>query len=252
MKLTVLGSGTLVPNGERNSAGYFVETQDARVMLDCGAGTVHALARYGLPWERMSHLFVSHFHIDHIGELASLFFAFRHGLRTARNEPLTVVGPVGLDRVMEKIKQAFGSNVFDPRFPVELRTIKPGERLELGPASILSVARTPHTEESLAVRLDCGGRAIGYTGDTGFCEDLPAFFADVDLLVSECSFRARPDKVAHLSIEDVARMAAGARAARLIVTHFYFDVDEDELTRELQQYYEGEVLIGRDGMVAEV
>src|SRR5262245_56975931 len=94
MKLTILGSGTLIPNGSRNSAGYFVELPDARIMLDCGAGTLHALARYGLPWERTTHLFISHFHVDHIGELASLLFAFRHGTRASRSEPLTLIGPI--------------------------------------------------------------------------------------------------------------------------------------------------------------
>jgi ribonuclease BN (tRNA processing enzyme) len=50
MKLTILGSGTVVPDGKRNSSGYFVEAGKLRVMMDCGAGTVHALARYGLDW----------------------------------------------------------------------------------------------------------------------------------------------------------------------------------------------------------
>src|SRR4029450_302390 len=93
MKLTILGSGTGVPNGSRNSAGYFVEMPAARLMMDCGAGTVHSLARFGVPWEQMTHLFISHFHVDHVGELASLFFAFRHGMRKSRAAPLTLIGP---------------------------------------------------------------------------------------------------------------------------------------------------------------
>lgn len=248
MKMTILGSGTGVPNGERNSAGYFVETADARVMLDCGAGTVHALARYALPWERMTHLFVSHFHVDHIGELAALFFAFRHGLSTVRNEPLTVMGPLGLDRVMTGLKQALGLNLFDTRFPIELRMLAPGERAGLGPDTILSVAKTPHTDESLAVRIDSGGWSVCYTGDTGDSEELVKFFSETDLLISECSFRARREGVAHLSIGEAASLASQAGARRLVVTHFYFDVNDDELKRELELGYEGEVLIGRDGM----
>ena len=55
MKLTILGSGTVVPDGARNSAGYFIEAGDVRLMMDCGAGTVHALARYGCDWERLTH-----------------------------------------------------------------------------------------------------------------------------------------------------------------------------------------------------
>jgi ribonuclease BN (tRNA processing enzyme) len=43
-----------------------------------------------------------------------------------------------------------------------------------------------------------------------------------------------------------------AQAARLIVTHFYFDVNDEELKRELQNDFFGEVIIGRDGMAIEV
>jgi ribonuclease BN (tRNA processing enzyme) len=251
MKLTILGSGTGAPNGERNSAGFFVETADARVMVDCGAGTLHALARWDLPWERMTHLFVSHFHVDHIGELASLFFALRHGLRTARSEPLTVIGPRGLERVITGLKQGFGSSLFDTSFPVEVRILAPGELVNLGPDSTLSVAKTPHTDESLAVRIDSGAKSLCYTGDTGYSAELADFFSETDLLISECSFRERREGVAHLSIEDAARIAAQAKAARLVVTHFYFDVNDEELKRDLQQNYGGEVLIGRDGLSIE-
>src|SRR5215510_7459251 len=105
MKVTVLGSGTAVPDGERNSSGYVVETDEIKLLLDCGAGTVHALARYGIEWERLSHVFISHFHVDHIGELASLFFAFRHGMKTERREPLTVLAPQGLDKIITCLRE---------------------------------------------------------------------------------------------------------------------------------------------------
>jgi ribonuclease BN (tRNA processing enzyme) len=252
VKLTILGSGTVVPDGARNSSGYFVEAADARVMIDCGAGTVHALARYGLPWEQMTHLFISHFHIDHVGELAALFFAFRYGMRTARTEPLTIIGPHGLERVMEGLKQAFGENLFTPNFPVELRLLTPGERIELAPDCALSVEKTPHTRESLAVRIDCGKSAICYTGDTEYSEAVARFFSRASLMISECSFRERRPGVAHVAVRDVARMAMLAEVERLVVTHFYFDVNEDELQRELQQTYSGEVFIGCDGMSLEV
>lgn len=252
MKLTILGSGTAVPDGARNSSGYFVEAAGARVMMDCGAGTVHALARYGLPWEQMTHLFISHFHIDHVGELASLFFAFRHGMRTARTKPLAIIGPHGLDRVLEGLKKTFGETLFAPKFPVELRMLAPGERVELSPGCALSVEKTPHTNESLAVRVDYGSSAICYTGDTDYSQDVARFFSRANLMVSECSFRERRPGVAHVAVRDVARMAALAEVGRLVVTHFYFDVNEDELKRELQQEFSGEVFIGRDGMSFEV
>lgn len=252
MKLTVLGSGTLVPSGLRNSAGYFVELPDARIMLDCGTGTVHALARYGLPWEQMTHLFISHFHVDHAGELASLFHAFRHGMRSGRSEPLTVVGPHGVDRVMEGLRLAFGSNLFEVKFPVAVRMLSPGERIELAPDSTLSVAKTAHTPESLAVKIESRDSALCYTGDMAYDEELARFFGKADLLISECSFREPTERLLHLSVSEVTRLAARSQAARLMVTHFYFDVNEAELKEELKRGYAGEIIIGRDGLTVEI
>jgi ribonuclease BN (tRNA processing enzyme) len=248
MDLTILGSGTVVPDGTRNSAGYFIESAAVRLMMDCGAGTVHALARYCLPWEQMTHLFISHFHVDHAGEMAALFSAFKHGLRGRRREPLTVIGPRGLDRVMAGLKDAFGSNLFETKFPVSVKMLDPAESFELSADARLSVAKTPHTRESLAVRVEWGGGSICYTGDTGPSVELATFFSRTDLLVSECSFRKPREGVPHLAIKDVAEMAARARAARLVVTHFYFDVSEQELKRELSLAYPGQVIVAKDGL----
>jgi ribonuclease BN (tRNA processing enzyme) len=252
MKLTVLGSGTVVPDGRRNSSGYFVESRGVRMMMDCGAGTVHALARYGLPWGQMTHLFISHFHADHCGELASLFFAFRHGIKSKRSEPLTLIAPRGIDRVMGGLKAAFGENLFEPKFPFDVRMVSAGEQVELAENCSLSVEKTPHTDESLAVRIESGDRAICYTGDTDYSDGVSRFFNKASLMVSECSFRERREGVPHLSVKDVAKMAARANVERLLVTHFYFDVNEDELKQELGADFSGEVLIGRDGLSVEV
>lgn len=252
MKLTILGSGTVVPSGDRNSAGYFVELPGVRLMMDCGAGTVHALDRFKLPWEQMTHLFISHFHVDHVGELAALFFAFRYGMKSLRNEPLAVIGPDGLDRVMDALKLAYGERLFEPKFPVAVQIIKPGECVKLGPGSALSVAKTPHTPESLAVRIESGGGALGYTGDTAFSEELADFFSGADVLISECSFREPREGVPHLSAREAALLASRAGASRLIVTHFYFEVDEPALKQELEANFAGELIVGRDGLSLDV
>jgi ribonuclease BN (tRNA processing enzyme) len=248
MKLTILGSGTVVPDGARNSAGYFIEAGDVRLMMDCGAGTMHALARYGCDWERLTHIYVSHFHVDHVGELASLFFAFKHGMRGERDEPLTIIGPRGLDRVMDGLRQAFGEQLFSPKFPVSLRLLDPGDQVELSGGTRLAVTKTPHTDESLAARVTHGASSVGYTGDTEYSEAVGRFFAKPGVMISECSLRERRAGVRHVSINDVARMAAVAEAERLVVTHFYFAVDEEEVRREIRREYSGEVIVGRDGL----
>ena len=97
-----------------------------------------------------------------------------------------------------------------------------------------------------------GASSICYTGDTNYSEEVARFFAKTNVMISECSFRVRREGVAHVSINDVARMAALAEAERLIVTHFYFEVDEEEVEHEIRRDYAGEIIIGRDGLQLEV
>lgn len=153
---------------------------------------------------------------------------------------------------MDGLKTAFGPKVFDPGFPVAVRIVESGDHVELGGDSTLSVVKTPHTAESLAVRIESAGRALCYTGDTAYDDELPRFFKGAEVLVSECSFREPKDDVCHLSVCETARLANQASVSRLIVTHFYFEVDEAALKKELARDYRGEVIIGRDGFSIEV
>lgn len=221
-------------------------------MLDCGAGTLHALARYRLPWEHVNHLFVSHFHVDHVGELASLLFALKYGMKNKRMEPFTIFGPPGSDRLIEGLKIAFGLKLFQPDFPINIQIVNAGDEIEIAPGSSLSFAKTPHTDESLAVRVESRDSVICYTGDTEYSEELARFFEGSDVLISECSLREPREGVRHLTIGQAARLAARARVKKLVVTHFYFDVDEAELHSELQREYTGEVIIGRDGLAIDL
>src|SRR5262249_43442293 len=145
-----------------------------------------------------------------------------------------------------------GLRLNELRFPIECKELLPGDQYQPVPGCVFSVTKTPHTKVSLAARIDEGGRSICYTGDTGYSEEVAAFFSDADLMVSECSFEASNPGTPHLSVREVSMMARQARAARLAVTHFYFDVDELDLAGKLKQGYSGEVLIGKDGMCIEI
>ena len=251
MKLTILGSGTCVPSGERNSSGYWVDAGAARVRLDCGAGTVHAMARYGLPWATLTHQYVSHFHIDHAGELAALLFAFKYGRATPRAEPLTLVGPEGLEFLLMGLVGQYRMKLLEQEFPLELREMEPGEALDLGGGAVLRVGKTPHTAESLAVRIEAEGRSIGYTGDTAPSDDLVDFFAGVDVLVCETSFVDDARGTAHMTADDVSSLATRARAGHLVATHSYFDPDEARLAERLSRGFSGRITIAADGLVVE-
>ena len=252
MRLTILGSGTATPSGRRASSGYWLDAGDARLRLDCGAGTVHAMARWGLPWEALTHQWVSHFHVDHAGELPALLFALKHGRRAPRTAPLALVGPAGLRALLDGLATAFGARLLEQEFPVELRELAPGEALALGGGATLRAARTPHTAESLAVRVEAGGRAVAYTGDTAAPgPELAAFFAGADVLLAECAFLDDPGGTPHLAADALAALAAAARVGHLVATHCTFDPEAAGLAARLARGFSGRITVARDGDAVE-
>jgi ribonuclease BN (tRNA processing enzyme) len=220
--LTCVGTGTAAPEPDRVCSGYLVETQGLTLLLDCGGGVVHNLARIGLPWQRITHLFISHFHNDHIGDVPLLFFAWRHGMLPGRSDPLTVIGPKGTRRLLNRMAGVFGRHLAEPGFPVEILEVAGGEpHVRLSDVVVLSTAKTPHTDESLAVRIQSESRALCYTGDTGFSRDVATFAQGVDTLLIECSVPDDHAMETHLSPRSVAEMARIALPRRLLVTHIY-------------------------------
>jgi ribonuclease BN (tRNA processing enzyme) len=251
MKLTVLGAGTCVLTTERACSGYWIESGSVRLRLDAGAGTMHAMTRFGLPWEAITHQFISHFHLDHCGELPGLLWCYRFGRKAPRTAPLEILGPVGLRALLENTSSLYGANLFDQEFPVIVRELRPGEAVTLGDGVTLSVGKTLHTDESLAVKVESGGRTIGYTGDAAWTDDLPSFFGGADVLIAECSYIELLPGMRHLDPTQAARLGREAGARRLVPTHFYFDPDEEHLTERLAAGYGGEVAIATDGLTIE-
>jgi ribonuclease BN (tRNA processing enzyme) len=251
MKLTVLGAGTCMLRPDRACSGYWIEAGPVRLRLDAGAGTMHAMTRFGLPWETITHQFISHFHLDHVGELPGLLWCWRFGRRAPRSQPLEILGPVGLAALLQKTSELYDANLFRQDFPVSIRELRPGDAVTLGDGVTLRVAKTPHTDESLAVRVEAAGRAFAYTGDTMWSDELPRFFRDADVLVAECSHITLPPGSRHLDMHQTARLAADSGARRLVATHFYFDPAAERLAERLASGYGGVVTVASDGLTIE-
>lgn len=234
-RFTVVGCGTVVPEADRSCSAYLLETSGIRLLLDCGPGTVRSLARVGADWSGITDVWISHFHTDHIGDLPGLLFALTYGLLPeVRTAPLTIWGPSGTRAMMDGFAAATGPQMLDPGFPVTVREVEPDADLELAPGLRLRTLDTPHTEESLALRLDAGGGAangadasggagftLAYTGDSGPAVDLGGFVRGCDLFVCECSL---PDHLVgdnHLSPSAVADFARLASPGVLLLTHVY-------------------------------
>jgi ribonuclease BN (tRNA processing enzyme) len=225
MILTVIGSGTAAPEPDRVCAGFLLETNGVRALLDCGPGVVHNMARLRADWRGITHLVLTHFHNDHIGDVPALFFAWQHGMRPARAEPLTVIGPKGTKKLLKKMADVFGDHIDETDYDVDVIEMDAGAAVRLNDVVKLRAGGTRHTDESLAFRVEADGRSFCYTGDTGMSEDVAKFVQGADVLLIECAVPDDEPIDTHLGPAQVAAIARIALPRRLLVTHIYPQLD---------------------------
>jgi ribonuclease BN (tRNA processing enzyme) len=257
LTLVTVGTGTVVPSGTRGSAAHWVEATSeggpaVRLLLDCGAGTIHALARQQLPWSELTHVAVTHFHADHLGELPALLFAMKYGMLPPRSAPLTVIGPAGLAARLAAFAAALGEWVVEPGFPLTVVESAARTVLSLAPGVRLETCATAHADESLAYAVATRETRLVYTGDTGPSDTLGDWARPCDLLLAECSL---PDDMAvpiHLTPRQAGALAARAEAKRLVLTHLYPPVEAVDILGEAGTAFSGSIAIAGDGSRFEV
>jgi ribonuclease BN (tRNA processing enzyme) len=247
-----LGTGTVALSPTRVCAGHYVEAGSARLLLDCGSGVTHRLAELQLPWRTITHLVLTHFHTDHIGDIATLVFAWKYGDRPGRSEPLSIVGPAGTAALLERQAEAFGDWLREPGFPISMVEIEPGGSLDLGGGVTLRATKVPHTDESVAYSVERGGRRIVYTGDTGYDPMLGEWARGADVLLCECSLPTEMAIPTHLTPEQCGALAAAALPKHLVLTHFYPPVERVDVRALVGAHYAGPVTLADDGSTFEI
>jgi ribonuclease BN (tRNA processing enzyme) len=112
----------------------------------------------------------------------------------------------------------------------------------------LEAHRTPtHTAESLAYAVRAGGARLVYTGDTGPDDALARWAAGCDTLVAECSLPDGQGISIHLTPTQAGAMARDARAKRLVLTHFYPQIEGTDPADVARRQFSGEVVAAKDG-----
>jgi ribonuclease BN (tRNA processing enzyme) len=247
LRLTTVGTGTVAPHPSRVASGHLLQAGDVTLLIDCGSGVVHRLAALGLPWTAITHVALTHFHADHIADLAPLCYAFRHGQRPPRRAPLTVLGPPGTRDLLDRLALVYGTWLHALGYPLEVVELARDGSSSLGSGVTLETQPVPHTPESVAYCVRVGTRRVVVTGDTGFSEPVARWAAGCDLLLTECSL---PDGLAipsHLTPRDAGRMAAIAQPRHLVLTHFYPPVETDDLLDQVAAQFDGVVTLATDG-----
>ena len=255
MKFTVLGSGTAVPHAKRSSSGYWLETSNGSLLFDCGASVIHRMAQENLDWANLDAIWISHFHLDHIGGLAPFLFGTKNVEQTqSRTKHLRIFGAKNLKKLLENLDEANDYKLFEQPFPIEIIEVEPLKRFEILPEIEAVAIDTQHTSESLAIHLrDESGKTLVYTSDTGFDKSLGNFAGDADLLVMECSFFKDKPTEKHLELAEAMYLVRRAKPKRVVLTHFYAEWDAVDFQKEIANFSPTcEVIDARDGLTLEI
>jgi ribonuclease BN (tRNA processing enzyme) len=255
MRLVVLGSGTSVPHPRRSSSSHWLEAGGGTLLLDCAASALHRMAQEGCDWAGLDAVWISHFHLDHCGGLAPFLFGTKYAPQTQeRRKPLRIFGPRGLEKLLRAFDDANEYNLLKQPFPVRVEEVAPRANFDILPGLAAETFSTPHTSESLAVKLTetATGASLVYTSDTGPADALADFASGVRLFLMECSFRRAKPVETHLELEDAMRLAARARPARVMLSHLYPEWDDFDAAAEARRLWDGDTLEARDGLRLEV
>lgn len=209
LTVTVLGSSGTYAGVDGACTGFLVRSAGATVMMDAGPGTLANLQRHVAPKE-LDAVVLSHCHPDHWLELPVLRNALKYVL------------------------ECEGLDVFATAETLEMAVEVTGGKLEptfrphvIGDLAEFSVedqqwrcSRTDHPVETMGLRVDAGGRSLGYTADTGPAWSL-AELGPVDLGLSEATFlHDSPERnPVHLSAHQAGAMARASGVGHLVITH---------------------------------
>ena len=101
LDVCLLGSGGMMPLPYRWLTALMVRYNGSSLLIDCGEGTQIAIKEKGWSFKPIDVICFTHYHGDHISGLPGLLLTMGNAERT---EPLTLIGPKGLERVVNALR----------------------------------------------------------------------------------------------------------------------------------------------------
>jgi ribonuclease BN (tRNA processing enzyme) len=249
MQLTIVGSGDAFGSGGRLQTCYHVAGARAGedVLIDCGATALIGMQQLGLDPDRVSTIYVSHLHGDHFGGL--VWFLLHAHYVTQRTAPLTITGPAGIaQRFASAADTLFpGTTAIAKRFDMRFVEYAEGIPLDVGPMRVTPFeVRHPSGAPPYALRLESGGKTIGFSGDSQWVDSLFKASSGADLYITECFSFAEPIGY-HMAWRDIEKNLDRLGARRVLLTHM-----NDDMLKRSTQIRDPRIVIAEDGLQIDI
>lgn len=115
LDVCLLGTSGMLPLPNRWLTALMTRYNGSSLLIDCGEGTQIAIKEKGWSFNPIDVICFTHYHADHISGLPGLLLTIGNSDRT---EPVTLIGPKGLSRVVSSLR------VIAPELPYELKCIE--------------------------------------------------------------------------------------------------------------------------------
>lgn len=244
-------------------SGYLIETDEAKVLLDCGNGVFGKL-RERVDYTQVDAVIVSHLHADHFLDLVPYSYAL---IYAPKQQPVPVhiwdgtddparprlVAPPGAVETFRRVVGSWGNdNLIESAFRIE--EYAPGDEVQLGDIRA-SFHLVPHFVETFAVRTTSDGSGvIAYSADTRPGSEIIEVARGADLLIIEGTL-PRPERTGvrgHLTPQEAGEHAREAGVKRVVITHISDELGDDWAREEAERGFGGPVEIAREGVTYEV
>jgi len=246
MRLTVIGCGDAFGAGARLQTSFQVECDSGTFLIDCGTTTLIGMHRLGLDPGAIDMVCVSHLHGDHFGGLP--WFLIDAQYVTKRTRPLIVTGPRGIERRFLTAAEALYPDVTKNCQCFDLDFVEYDEgSLDIGGITIAPFEVIhPSGAPPYALRFGIGDKVIGFSGDSGWTENLCHASQGADLFISEC-FQYDLTLPIHLDYKTIDANYDRLGAKQILLTHM-----GEAMLAELDKVDHSRYLVAKDGMILDL
>ena len=267
MNITLLGTGSPIPDPNRAGPSTLVTANETQLLVDAGRGVLMRLAGAFVAPPMLHAVLVTHMHSDHLSDLNDVVTT--RWVMSQEENPLRIYGPVGIKKVVDGMMEMLSLDIsyriahhddLQNGPALEVIEVKPGDEFQINDVAI-RVGRTNHApvEPSVAYRIEQNGVSVVMGGDGIPCAELDELCAGANAYVQTV---IRDDIVKmvplqrfvdildyHSSVSDAAKTAQKATVKTLILTHYVPAIapgQEDEWRAIASEHFSGEIVLGDD------